>query len=69
MEKTINLIKFLAIINPVIVIFSLYLADLSYPRLKGLVAVIVTIICVLQYSLLDKTKKTLIKKCCYRTKE
>ncbi|NLC66487.1 MAG: hypothetical protein GX752_06070 [Clostridium sp.] len=42
-EKTINVIKLLVVLNPVIVILFIYKADFNYPGIKGLIAGMVMI--------------------------
>lgn len=57
MEKNINILKFLVIINPVIVILSIFVADINYYLTKPLLAGTVMILCSVAYSLLDKLQK------------
>jgi uncharacterized membrane protein YkvI len=57
MKKIIKKIKFLAILNPVIVIVCIYMVDLNYVGIKELIAGIVTILCSLEFYLLDKLYK------------
>jgi uncharacterized membrane protein YkvI len=57
MKKTIDKIKFLAIVNPVIVIVCIYMVDLNHVGIKALIAGIVTILCSLEFYLLDKLYK------------
>lgn len=58
-EKTINVIKLLVVLNPVIVILFIYKADFNYPGIKGLIAGMVMILCILEYALLDKLNKNI----------
>ncbi|HOK63010.1 hypothetical protein E4100_08930 [Soehngenia longivitae] len=57
MKKIINKIKFLAVVNPVIVIVFIYMVDLNYVGIKALIAGSVTILCSLEFYLLDKLYK------------
>ncbi len=57
MKKNINMFKFLIVINPVIVILSIYVADINYYLIKPLLAGAVMILCSVQYSLLGKLYK------------
>ncbi|HPP31706.1 MAG TPA: hypothetical protein PK083_04505, partial [Soehngenia sp.] len=57
MKKIINKIKFLAVVNPVIVIVCIYMVDLNYVGIKALIAGSVTILCSLEFYLLDKLYK------------
>jgi len=57
MKKIINKIKFLAVVNPVIVIVCIYMVDLNYVGIKTLIAGSVTILCSLEFYLLDKLYK------------
>ena len=57
MKKTINKIKILVIINPIVVILSIYIADINYSGIKGLLAATVMILCSLEYYLLNKLQK------------
>lgn len=52
--KNINRLKFLIVINPVILILSIYVADINHFWMKSLLAGSVIILCSLEYSLLDK---------------
>lgn len=61
MKKNINMLKFLIIINPVIVILSIYIADINYYFIKPLLAGTVMILCILEYALLDKLYKDTIE--------
>lgn len=57
MERNINILKLLVIINPIIVILSIFVADINYYLTKPLLAGSVMILCSLEYGLLDKLKK------------
>lgn len=57
MKKIINKIKFLAIISPVIVILSIYVADINHFSMKPLLAGSVMILCSLEFYLLDELYK------------
>lgn len=57
MKRNINILKFLVIINPIIVILSIYIADINYSLIKSLLAGSVMILCSLEYALLDKLYK------------
>lgn len=57
MKRNINVLKFLVIINPIIVILSIYVADINYFLIKPLLAGTVMILCSLEYALLDKLYK------------
>ena len=58
MKKDINMLKFLIVINPIIVILSIYVADINYYFIKPLLAGTVMILCSFEYSLLDKIIQT-----------
>lgn len=57
MKRNINILKFLLIISPVIVVLSMYVADINYHLTKSLLAGSVTILCSLEFYLLDKLFK------------
>lgn len=57
MKRNINILKFLVIINPIIVILSIFVADINYYVTKPLLAGTVMILCSLEYALLDKIYK------------
>lgn len=57
MKKIINKIKFLAILSPVIVIIFIYMVDINYIGIKPLIAGTVTILCSLEFYLLNKLYK------------
>lgn len=57
MLRNINILKFLSAISPVIVILSIYVADINYYLTKPLLAGSMVILCSLEYSFLDKLYK------------
>lgn len=57
MKKTINKIKLLAVLSPVIVILCIYIANINYSLTKSLLAGTVTILCSLEFYLLDELYK------------
>lgn len=57
MKRNINILKFLVIINPIIVILSIFIADINYYFTKPLLSGTVMILCSLEYALLDKLYK------------
>lgn len=57
MERNINILKLLVIINPIIVILSIFVADINYFLIKHLLAGTLMILCILEYALLDKIYK------------
>ena len=57
MEKLIKDIRLLAVISPVVVILLIYFVDINSATVKSLVAGSVTVICALQFYLLDKLEK------------
>ena len=59
MKRNINILKLLVIINPVIVIVAIFIADLNHYITKPLLAGSIMIICALEYSLLDKLEKNI----------
>lgn len=57
MKKIINKIKLLAIASPVIIIIFIYMVDINYIGIKPLIAGTVTILCSLEFYLLNKLYK------------
>ena len=57
MKKNINMIKLVSVISPVIVILAIYLTDINSYFIKPLIAGSVTILCALEFYLLDKLYK------------
>lgn len=57
MKKLINQIKLLAVLNPIIVIIFIYMVDINYVGMKALISGSVTILCSLEFYLLDKLYK------------
>jgi hypothetical protein len=57
MENLIKNIRLLAVISPVVVILLIYFVDINSATVKSLVAGAVTVICALQFYLLDKLEK------------
>lgn len=57
MKRDINLLKILMVINPIIVIISIYTIDLNRYFIKPLLACTVSILCALEFHLLDKLHK------------
>lgn len=57
MKTNINILKFLSVISPIIVILSIYVADINCYLTKPLLAGSMIILCSLEYSFLDKLYK------------
>lgn len=57
MIKNIKILKILTVINPIIVILSIYIVDFNDYFVKPLLAFAVMILCIIEYSLLDKLHK------------
>ena len=57
MKKKIIILKLLLIVNPIIVIWSVFVFDLDYPPIKHLIAFSVMMISSLGFYLLDDLKK------------
>lgn len=54
MKKIINKIKFLAVLNPIIVIIFIYMVDMNRVGIKPFIAGSAVILCALEYYFLDK---------------
>lgn len=54
MKKTINKIKFLAVLNPIIVIIFIYMVDMNTVGIKPFITGSAVILCALEYYFLDK---------------